>query len=69
MHKNARRFSWPVFAGQDTVNRSFLPSLTCALGRFFVGRTLFRSFDENADGTVSQHEFRKGVRNLGYSTL
>ena len=33
--------------------------------RVFLGRTLFRSFDENADGTVSQHEFRKGVRNLG----
>lgn len=28
-------------------------------------RTLFRSFDENADGTVSQHEFRKGLDNLG----
>jgi len=28
-------------------------------------RTLFRSFDENADGTVSQHEFRKGIANLG----
>ena len=26
---------------------------------------LFRSFDENADGTVSQHEFRKGITNLG----
>lgn len=30
-----------------------------------VDRTLFRSFDENADGTVSQHEFRKGIENLG----
>jgi Ca2+-binding EF-hand superfamily protein len=28
-------------------------------------RSLFRSFDENADGTVSQHEFRKGLSHLG----
>ena len=32
---------------------------------FAVDRTLFRSFDENADGTVSQNEFRKGIANLG----
>ena len=31
----------------------------------WIDRTLFRSFDENADGTVSQHEFRKGIENLG----
>ena len=69
VHKAGAVFLDAIFAGQDTVNTSFLPSLICALGRFFVGRTLFRSFDENADGTVSQHEFRKGVRNLGYSTF
>eukprot|EP01048_Picozoa_sp_COSAG05_P029753 COSAG05_NODE_9963_length_590_cov_1.201629_2_plen_81_part_01 len=28
-------------------------------------RTLFRKFDENADGTVSQHEFRAGLTHLG----
>eukprot|EP01052_Picozoa_sp_SAG31_P012474 SAG31_NODE_731_length_12498_cov_7.368336_2_plen_475_part_00 len=28
-------------------------------------RTLFRQWDENKDGTVSHHEFRTGLRNLG----
>lgn len=28
-------------------------------------RTIFRQFDENKDGTVSHHEFRVGLKNIG----
>ena len=57
------------FCGPRHGQQVFPPVSDLRTWAFFVGRTLFRSFDENADGTVSQHEFRKGVRNLGYSTL
>ena len=33
--------------------------------KFSNFRTVFRKFDENHDGTLSQHEFRKGLDNCG----
>ena len=68
VHKDQAFFmAW--FCGPRVGQHVFLPVSDLRTWAFFVGRTLFRSFDENADGTVSQHEFRKGVRNLGYSTF
>ena len=44
------------------VFRRIVPQLEAKFSNF---RSVFRKFDENHDGTLSQHEFRKGLQNCG----